>query len=94
SGKEPVQITAPRAGHHVIAVAMISGHRSTHRNAPELWAIGEKRCDHSIVLQEFRSVPVGGAVPANHRDGDYMMTRPWSGDLDGFFAARLVREAA
>jgi 16S rRNA (cytosine967-C5)-methyltransferase len=44
--------------------------------------------------QEFRSVPVGGAVPGHHRDGDYMMTRPWSGDLDGFFAARLVREAA
>jgi 16S rRNA (cytosine967-C5)-methyltransferase len=44
--------------------------------------------------QEFRSVPVGGDVPAYHRDGDYLMTRPWRGDLDGFFAARLVREAA
>jgi 16S rRNA (cytosine967-C5)-methyltransferase len=44
--------------------------------------------------QEFRCVPVGGDASARHRDGHYLMTRPWSGDLDGFFAARLVREAA
>jgi 16S rRNA (cytosine967-C5)-methyltransferase len=42
----------------------------------------------------FRCEPVDDRIPAAHRDGPYLATRPWTGDLDGMFAARLVREAA
>ncbi|CAN5121961.1 16S rRNA (cytosine(967)-C(5))-methyltransferase RsmB [soil metagenome] len=42
----------------------------------------------------FRRDPVAEQVPAGLRDGPYLATRPWTGDHDGMFAARLVREAA
>jgi 16S rRNA (cytosine967-C5)-methyltransferase len=41
----------------------------------------------------FRVDPVGERVPAALTDGPWLVTRPWIDDLDGMFAARLVREA-
>jgi 16S rRNA (cytosine967-C5)-methyltransferase len=42
---------------------------------------------------EFRPAPLDDAVPAALRDGLYLFTRPWRHDMDGMFAARLVRAA-
>ncbi|MGH7551215.1 MAG: 16S rRNA (cytosine(967)-C(5))-methyltransferase RsmB [Gemmatimonadota bacterium] len=42
---------------------------------------------------DFRVDPAGDRIPAVHRDGPYLATRPWEADVDGMFAARLVREA-
>jgi 16S rRNA (cytosine967-C5)-methyltransferase len=42
---------------------------------------------------EFRVDPVGDRVPAALADGPWLVTRPWLDDMDGMFAARLVREA-
>lgn len=44
--------------------------------------------DHS----EFRVDPIGDRVPAELADGPWLATRPWADDVDGMFAARLVRE--
>jgi 16S rRNA (cytosine967-C5)-methyltransferase len=41
---------------------------------------------------EFRVDPVGARVPAAFTDGPWLVTRPWRDDVDGMFAARLVRE--
>ena len=41
---------------------------------------------------EFRIDPVGHRVPAALADGPWLVTRPWFDDMDGMFAARLVRE--
>jgi 16S rRNA (cytosine967-C5)-methyltransferase len=40
----------------------------------------------------FRLAPVE-EVPPDLRSGPYLFTRPWLGDMDGMFAARLVRVA-
>jgi 16S rRNA (cytosine967-C5)-methyltransferase len=40
----------------------------------------------------FRADPVGDRVPAALADGPWLVTRPWVDDVDGMFAARLVRE--
>lgn len=42
---------------------------------------------------EYRIDPVGDRVPAALTQGPWLVTRPWIDDLDGMFAARLVREA-
>lgn len=42
---------------------------------------------------EFVVDPIGDRVPAGLTDGPYLVTRPWLGDHDGMFAARLVRRA-
>ncbi|MGH7564130.1 MAG: 16S rRNA (cytosine(967)-C(5))-methyltransferase RsmB [Gemmatimonadota bacterium] len=42
---------------------------------------------------DFRVDPAGDHIPAVHRDGPYLATRPWEADVDGMFAARLVRKA-
>lgn len=42
---------------------------------------------------DFRIEPAGDRIPDAHRDGPYLATRPWEADVDGMFAARLVREA-
>lgn len=40
----------------------------------------------------FRCVAVSDDIPASHRQGPYLSTRPWTGDdLDGHFAARMER---
>ncbi|HUP01383.1 MAG TPA: transcription antitermination factor NusB [Gemmatimonadota bacterium] len=44
--------------------------------------------------RNFRCAPVDDRIPAPLRAGPYLATRPWTGDHDGMFAARLVREAA
>lgn len=44
--------------------------------------------------RSFRCDPVVGRVPEGLTAGPYLATRPWTGDHDGMFAARLVREAA
>lgn len=44
--------------------------------------------DHS----EFRVDPVGDRAPAALANGAWLVTRPWVDDMDGMFAARLVRE--
>jgi hypothetical protein len=36
---------------------------------------------------------VGDRVPAALASGPWLVTRPWIDDVDGMFAARLVREA-
>ncbi len=41
----------------------------------------------------FRPLPPAETVPADLRSGEYLSTRPWRGDMDGMFAARLVRAA-
>lgn len=41
---------------------------------------------------DFRIDPAGERIPARHLDGPYLSTRPWETDMDGMFAARLVRE--
>ena len=41
---------------------------------------------------DFRPDPVGNRVPAEHADGPWLATRSWRDDVDGMFAARLVRE--
>jgi 16S rRNA (cytosine967-C5)-methyltransferase len=41
---------------------------------------------------EFRIDPVGDRVPAALAAGPWLSTRPWVDDMDGMFAARLVRE--
>jgi 16S rRNA (cytosine967-C5)-methyltransferase len=41
---------------------------------------------------EFRIDPVGDRVPAALAVGPWLATRPWLDDMDGMFAARLVRE--
>ncbi|MFN2383899.1 MAG: 16S rRNA (cytosine(967)-C(5))-methyltransferase RsmB [Gemmatimonadota bacterium] len=43
---------------------------------------------------DFRVVPVEDRVPAALREGPYLAARPWRGDWDGLFAARLERMAA
>ncbi|MGH7588791.1 MAG: 16S rRNA (cytosine(967)-C(5))-methyltransferase RsmB [Gemmatimonadota bacterium] len=43
---------------------------------------------------DFEVEPVGDRIPATLRDGPYLVTRPWEADLDGMFAARLVRGPA
>lgn len=43
---------------------------------------------------EFRLDPVGERVPAALAHGPWLVTRPWADDLDGMFAARLVREGS
>ncbi len=43
---------------------------------------------------DFRVDPVGERIPDVHRDGPYLATRPWRAEVDGMFAARLVRERA
>ena len=43
---------------------------------------------------DFQLDPVGDRIPAVLRDGPYLVTRPWETDLDGMFAARLVRAPA
>lgn len=40
---------------------------------------------------DFHVDPAGDRVPAAHRAGPYLATRPWEADVDGMFAARLVR---
>lgn len=40
---------------------------------------------------DFRVEPVATTVPEGFRDGPYLLTRPWKGDVDGMFAARLRR---
>jgi 16S rRNA (cytosine967-C5)-methyltransferase len=40
---------------------------------------------------EFRLDPVGDRVPAALASGPWLATRPWIDDMDGMFAARLVR---
>lgn len=43
----------------------------------------------------FRPVAVSDDIPATHRRGVYLSTRPWTGDdLDGHFAARMERTAS
>ena len=42
---------------------------------------------------EYRIDPVGDRVPAALTAGPWLATRPWSDEMDGMFAARLVREA-
>lgn len=42
---------------------------------------------------EYRVDPVGDRVPEGLTDGPWLATRPWADDVDGMFAARLVREA-
>ena len=42
---------------------------------------------------EFRVEPVADLVPPDFREGPYLFTRPWRGDVDGMFAARIVRAA-
>jgi 16S rRNA (cytosine967-C5)-methyltransferase len=39
----------------------------------------------------FHLDPVGDRIPCRHRDGPYLATRPWEADVDGMFAARIVR---
>ena len=39
---------------------------------------------------EFRADPIGERAPS--AQGPWLVTRPWADDLDGMFAARLVRE--
>lgn len=46
------------------------------------------------VTPGFRVDPVPDVIPAAHRNGPFLATRPWAADVDGMFAARLVREAA
>lgn len=41
---------------------------------------------------DFRLAPID--APAGLLDGPFLQTRPWVDDLDGMFAARLVREGA
>ena len=43
---------------------------------------------------DFQVDPVGDRIPAALREGPWLATRPWEGDLDGMFAARLVRAPA
>lgn len=43
---------------------------------------------------DFHVDPVGERIPASLRDGPWLATRPWEADLDGMFAARLVRGSA
>ena len=43
---------------------------------------------------DFQVDPVGDRIPAALRDGPYLATRPWEANLDGMFAARLVRGPA
>lgn len=43
--------------------------------------------------RDFRVESLETRVPAELRDGPYLFTGPWSGDLDGMFAARLIRES-
>jgi 16S rRNA (cytosine967-C5)-methyltransferase len=43
---------------------------------------------------DFRIDPAAERIPDAHRDGPFLATRPWEADLDGMFAARLVREPA
>lgn len=40
---------------------------------------------------DFRADPVGERVPRALASGPWLVTRPWADDLDGMFAARLVR---
>lgn len=41
---------------------------------------------------EYRIDPVGDRVPEALTDGPWLATRPWVDEMDGMFAARLVRE--
>jgi len=41
---------------------------------------------------EYRVDPIGDRVPPGLTDGPWLATRPWADDMDGMFAARLVRE--
>lgn len=41
----------------------------------------------------FRLDPVGERVPEGLREGPFLAVRPWHGDVDGMFAARLIRKA-
>ena len=43
---------------------------------------------------DFRPDPVGDRVPAEHADGPWLATRSWRDDVDGMFAARLVRDGS
>jgi 16S rRNA (cytosine967-C5)-methyltransferase len=43
---------------------------------------------------DFQVDPVGDRIPAALRDGPYLATHPWEANLDGMFAARLVRGPA
>lgn len=43
---------------------------------------------------DFRIDPAGDRIPEALRDGPFLVTRPWEADLDGMFAARLVRRRA
>ena len=43
---------------------------------------------------DFQVDPVGDRIPAALRDGPWLTTRPWEAELDGMFAARLVRGPA
>ncbi|MGH7572067.1 MAG: 16S rRNA (cytosine(967)-C(5))-methyltransferase RsmB [Gemmatimonadota bacterium] len=43
---------------------------------------------------DFRVDPAGERIPVVHREGPYLATRPWETDVDGMFAARLVRRAS
>lgn len=40
---------------------------------------------------DFRIDPAGVRIPDAHRDGPFLATRPWMTDVDGMFAARLLR---
>ena len=40
---------------------------------------------------DFHADPVGERVPSALAEGPWLVTRPWADDLDGMFAARLVR---
>jgi 16S rRNA (cytosine967-C5)-methyltransferase len=41
---------------------------------------------------EYRIDPVGDRVPEALTDGPWLATRPWVDEMDGMFAARIVRE--
>ncbi|MGH7544538.1 MAG: RsmB/NOP family class I SAM-dependent RNA methyltransferase [Gemmatimonadota bacterium] len=43
---------------------------------------------------DFRVDPAGARIPEALRDGPFLATRPWEMNLDGMFAARLVRRPA
>ena len=46
-----------------------------------------------LAVGEFRLAPLEESVPPELRSGPYLFTRPWLGDMDGMFAARLIRVA-
>jgi len=67
----------------VLVYATCSVEREENRDVVE--AFTDARRDFRVESLETR-------VPAELRDGPYLFTGPWSGDLDGMFAARLIRE--